>query len=91
MSISRWGRARVWDGSGRTGSGKSTTVSILTGLLEPSGGRVCVDGIDASDRLLEYKARLGYVPEEAHLYSYLSGPEYLTLIGRLRSMPEAGL
>jgi ABC-2 type transport system ATP-binding protein len=74
---------------GPNGSGKSTTVSILTGLLEPSGGRICFDGIDVSDRLLEYKARLGYVPEEAHLYTYLTGPEYLALIGRLRSMPEA--
>ena len=76
---------------GPNGSGKSTTVSILTGLLEPSGGHVCFDGVDVGDRLLEYKARLGYVPEEAHLYSYLTGPEYLALIGRLRSMPEARL
>ena len=76
---------------GPNGSGKSTTVSILTGLLEPSGGRICVDGVDVGDRLLEYKARLGYVPEEAHLYSYLTGPEYLALIGRLRAMPEARL
>jgi ABC-2 type transport system ATP-binding protein len=76
---------------GPNGSGKSTTVSILTGLLEPSGGRICFDGIDVSDRLLEYKARLGYVPEEAHLYSYLTGPEYLALIGRLRRMPEVRL
>jgi ABC-2 type transport system ATP-binding protein len=76
---------------GPNGSGKSTTVSILTGLLEPSGGCICVDGVDVSDRLLAYKARLGYVPEEAHLYSYLTGPEYLALIGRLRLMPEARL
>src|SRR5687767_11385854 len=76
---------------GPNGSGKSTTVSILTGLLEPSGGRICLDGIDVGDRLLEYKGRLGYVPEEAHLYSYLTGPEYLALIGRLRSISEARL
>jgi ABC-2 type transport system ATP-binding protein len=76
---------------GPNGSGKSTTVSILTGLLEPSGGRVCLDGLDVGDRLLEYKARIGYVPEDAHVYGYLTGPEYLALIGRLRSMPEARL
>ena len=73
---------------GPNGSGKSTTVSILTGLLEPSGGRVCFDGIDISTRPIEHKARIGYVPEEAHLYAYLTGPEYLSMIGRLRSMPE---
>jgi ABC-2 type transport system ATP-binding protein len=76
---------------GPNGSGKSTTVSIVTGLLEPSGGCICLDGIDVGDRLLDYKARLGYVPEEAHVYSYLTGPEYLALIGRLRSMPEGRL
>ena len=73
---------------GPNGSGKSTTVSMLTGLLEPSGGRVCYDGVDVSTRLIEYKARLGYVPEEAHLYPYLTGPEYLAMVGRLRSIPE---
>jgi ABC-2 type transport system ATP-binding protein len=76
---------------GPNGSGKSTTVSILTGLLEPSGGRICLDGIDIGECLLDYKARLGYVPEEAHLYNYLTGPEYLALIGRLRSIPEKRL
>jgi ABC-2 type transport system ATP-binding protein len=76
---------------GPNGSGKSTTVSILTGLLEPSGGRVSVDGVDIRDDLQRYKSQLGYVPEEAHLYTYLTGPEYLQLIGRLRSLPEAAI
>ena len=76
---------------GPNGSGKSTTVSILTGLLEASGGRVCFEGVDIRDRLLDYKARIGYVPEEAHLYTYLTGPEYLSLVGRLRSLPEPAL
>lgn len=76
---------------GPNGSGKSTTVSILTGLLEPSGGGVFLDDEDVREHLLEYKARIGYVPEEAHLYTYLTGPEYLALTGRLRSLPETAL
>ena len=76
---------------GPNGSGKSTTVSILTALIEPSGGAVYFDGEDISAHLLDYKARIGYVPEEAHLYMYLTGPEYLSVIGRLRSLPEAVL
>jgi ABC-2 type transport system ATP-binding protein len=71
---------------GPNGSGKSTTVSILTGLLEPSGGHVLLDGADIRDGLLEYKAQIGYVPEEAVLYSYLTGPEYLSLVGSLRGL-----
>ena len=71
---------------GPNGSGKSTTVSIVTGLLEPSSGHVYLDGGDIRDAPLEYKARLGYVPEEAHLYTYLTGPEYLTFVGELRGV-----
>jgi ABC-2 type transport system ATP-binding protein len=71
---------------GPNGSGKSTTVSILTGLLEPSGGNVLLDGENVRDQLLEYKRKIGYVPEEAVLYTYLTGPEYLSLVGGLRGI-----
>ena len=73
---------------GPNGSGKSTTVKIITGLLEPEAGRVYLDGQDIRRNLTAFKRRLGYVPEEAILYSYLSGLEYLQLVGRLRGMPE---
>jgi ABC-2 type transport system ATP-binding protein len=73
---------------GPNGSGKSTTVSMLAGLREPSAGRILFDGQDIADRMVEYKARIGYVPEEAHLYTFLSGREQLDLIGRLRRLPS---
>jgi ABC-2 type transport system ATP-binding protein len=76
---------------GPNGSGKSTTVSILTGLLEPSGGTVLLDGHPVRDDLLAYKSRIGYVPEEAVLYTYLTGPEYLSLVGGLRGIPQKRL
>jgi ABC-2 type transport system ATP-binding protein len=72
---------------GPNGSGKSTTVGMITGLLEPSGGWVKLDGHDIRDDLVAYKARLGYVPEEAQLYTWMSGDEYLTLCARLRGLP----
>jgi ABC-2 type transport system ATP-binding protein len=71
---------------GPNGSGKSTTVKMLTGLLEPTRGVVQFDGCSIQDDLVAYRARLGYVPEEAHLYPYLTGWEYLELIGTLRGM-----
>jgi ABC-2 type transport system ATP-binding protein len=74
---------------GPNGSGKSTTVKMLTGLLEPSSGEVFFHGRRIDDDLVAYKRRLGYVPEEPHLYPHLSGLEYLTLVGRLRGI-EAG-
>jgi ABC-2 type transport system ATP-binding protein len=76
---------------GPNGSGKSTTVSILTGLLEPSGGTVLFEGRPIRDELLAYKSRIGYVPEEAVLYTYLTGPEYLSLVGGLRGIPQPRL
>jgi ABC-2 type transport system ATP-binding protein len=71
---------------GPNGSGKSTTVSMITCLLEPTTGQVLLDGEPVERAPLEYKARIGYVPEEAHLYTYLTGPEYLELIGQLRGI-----
>jgi len=72
---------------GPNGSGKSTTVSLLTGLREPSAGQIWFDGRNIAERLVEYRARVGYVPEEAHLYTFLSAREHLELIGRLRRLP----
>jgi ABC-2 type transport system ATP-binding protein len=74
---------------GANGAGKSTTVKIITGLLLPNDGRVLFEGRNIRDDLAVYRSVLGYVPEEAHLYSYLSGLEYLQLVGRLRGMSEA--
>src|SRR6516162_3029116 len=74
---------------GPNGSGKSTTVKIITALIEPSAGKVLLDGQDIRDDLIAFKRRLGYVPEEAILYSYLSGLEYLQLVGGLRGLPPA--
>src|ERR1700732_1978268 len=74
---------------GPNGSGKSTTVKMLTGLLEPSSGQVTQDGNDIHSNLVAYRKRLGYVPEEANLYPYLTGEEYLEMVGTLRAMPKS--
>src|ERR1035438_5064989 len=73
---------------GPNGAGKSTTVKMLTGLLEPTSGRVLFHGQDIRRDLKGFQRRLGYVPEEPHLYPHLSGREYLQLAGRLRGLPR---
>src|SRR5271156_3553327 len=73
---------------GANGSGKSTTVKIITGLLQPNEGRVLFQGKNIRDDLAGFRGMLGYVPEEAHLYTYLSAIEYLQLVGRLRGLRE---
>jgi ABC-2 type transport system ATP-binding protein len=73
---------------GPNGAGKSTTVKIITGLLRANEGKVLFEGRDIRDDMVAFRRVLGYVPEEAHLYTYLSGLEYLQLVGRLRGLGE---
>ena len=74
---------------GPNGSGKTTTARMLAGLLEPSSGHVEYGGFDIRIDLVAFRRELGYIPEEPYLYPFLSGSEYLYLIGRLREIPEA--
>jgi ABC-2 type transport system ATP-binding protein len=76
---------------GPNGAGKSTTVKMIIGLLEPSEGQIRFQGRSILDDLPGFQARLGYVPEEPHLYPHLSGREYLQLAGRLRGIERAAL
>lgn len=71
---------------GPNGSGKSTTVKMLTGLLEPSRGTILYQDRNIRQDMIGYKTVLGYVPEEPNLYHYLTGREYLQLVGRLRCL-----
>jgi ABC-2 type transport system ATP-binding protein len=73
---------------GPNGSGKSTTVKMITGMIEPSDGKIYFRGRNIHDDLAHYRSHLGYVPEEAQVYTHLSGLEYLQLVGRLRGMEE---
>jgi ABC-2 type transport system ATP-binding protein len=74
---------------GPNGSGKSTTVKMLAGLIEPTSGRIFFDGANIRRDIVSYKRRIGYVPEEAHVYPALSAFEHLQLVGRLRGLAEA--
>jgi ABC-2 type transport system ATP-binding protein len=74
---------------GPNGAGKSTTVKMLTGLVEPSSGQIFYNGRSVYEDFTAFQRSIGYVPEEAHLYPYLTGREYLQLSGRLRGIPRA--
>ncbi|HYW43065.1 MAG TPA: ABC transporter ATP-binding protein [Bryobacteraceae bacterium] len=76
---------------GPNGAGKSTTVKMLTGLLEPNSGHIRFHGQDVRADMKAYQRRIGYVPEEPHIYPHLGGREYLQLAGRLHGMPRSVL
>lgn len=76
---------------GPNGSGKSTTINMVVGLLEPTSGSLSLFDCSLGQTPEDYKRRIGYVPEEPHLYTHLTAHEYLTLVGRLRSLPKPTL
>jgi ABC-2 type transport system ATP-binding protein len=71
---------------GPNGSGKSTTMKMITGLIEMTSGEILFDGKPIRRDLIAYKQRMGYVPEEPHLFAHLSGLEYLVMVGQLRGL-----
>jgi ABC-type oligopeptide transport system ATPase subunit len=72
---------------GPNGSGKSTTMKMIAGLMDPSAGEILFEGKPIQHDLIAYKQRMGYVPEEPHLYTHLSGIEYLSMVAQLRNLP----
>jgi ABC-2 type transport system ATP-binding protein len=70
---------------GPNGSGKTTTIKMLLGLLYPTRGRISVFGKPPTD--VSVKARIGFLPEESYLYRYLVAHETLDYFGRLFRLP----
>jgi len=68
---------------GPNGAGKSTTVKILLGIINNYRGTIKIFGEDISNGSIEYKKKIGYVPETAEVYENLTAREYLTFIGEL--------
>ena len=76
---------------GPNGSGKTTLLRILAGYLSPTSGRATVAGYDTVDEPMQARRCIGYVPENAPLYSHMRVDEFLRLMGRLRGVPPRGL
>ncbi len=73
---------------GPNGSGKSTTMKMITGLIDPTDGEILFGGIPIRRDPIAHKQRLGYVPEEPHLYPHLTALEYLEMVGQLRGLSD---
>jgi ABC-2 type transport system ATP-binding protein len=73
---------------GPNGSGKTTTILMLLGLTEPSGGSVRVVGFDPMRQPLEVKRRVGYLPDQVGFYDFLSARENLAYTARLAGISK---
>ena len=76
---------------GHNGAGKSTIMKMITGFLEPSGGRVLIDGEDVLERPEKVRAKIGYLPESPPLYTELSVMDYLCFSARMRGCMDESL
>ena len=77
-------RGEIFGLLGPNGSGKTTTIKLLLGLLFPTNGEATVFGMPAAD--VRKNERIGYLPEESYLYRFLNAEETLDFYGRLFDM-----
>jgi ABC-2 type transport system ATP-binding protein len=82
----RVGKGEIVGFLGPNGAGKSTTLRMLTGFLAPTGGGIRIDGIDALERPIEAKRRIGYMPEACPLYPEMRVREYLSYRAELKGV-----
>ena len=73
---------------GPNGAGKTTIMKMLTGYLEPSGGRALVDGVELEQDPRTVQAQLGYLPENLPLYPELAVMDYLAHAAELRHIED---
>jgi ABC-2 type transport system ATP-binding protein len=73
---------------GPNGAGKTTTLRCLAGILRPTAGRILMGGHDLADAPLDAKRQLAFMPDEPHLFEYMTVQEHLRLIGRLYGVPD---
>ena len=83
--------AEVFGLLGPNGSGKTTTINCLTGLLKPTGGTIRVLGLDVQVEGPEARQVIGVSPQETAVYPYLTGEENVRLFGELYSVPRKAL
>lgn len=76
---------------GHNGAGKSTTLKMITGALQPSSGDVFLNGYSITNQPLEAKKQFGYVPDSPDLFLKLTGREYLNFIGNIFEVNPAVL
>ncbi len=81
-------RGEIFGLLGPNGSGKTTTISVLSGLLAPTGGDAVIDGYSITKNASQVKQRIGVVPQEVALYAQLSAYENLNFWAKMYGLDK---
>jgi ABC-2 type transport system ATP-binding protein len=73
---------------GRNGAGKSTTLKMVTGLIEPTSGSIRINGLDVGTEPIAVKRLMGVMPEDMALLDRLTGPQFLRFVGRMYGLTD---
>ncbi len=73
---------------GPNGAGKSTTMNMITGFIEPTSGKIIIDGYNISKKPKKAKRQIGYMPEGVPLYTDLTVKEFVTYMAELKGVPK---
>lgn len=73
---------------GPNGAGKSTTMNMITGFIEPTSGKITIDGYDISKKPKKAKKQIGYMPEGVPLYNELTVKEFVTYMAELKGIEK---
>ena len=76
---------------GLNGAGKSTTLKVLAGLIMPTAGEVCIDGVNVLDAPDSFRERIGFLPEDPPLYREMRVGEFLSWVGQIKGLSKAEL
>jgi ABC-2 type transport system ATP-binding protein len=73
---------------GPNGAGKTTTLRAIAGIIAPTRGSISIGGFDLATEPVQAKARLSFIPDEPHLFEYLTVEEHLRFVGRLYGVAD---
>lgn len=80
------GKGEILGLLGANGAGKSTTINLILGFLQPDKGTIIMDDFDISKKITDARKLIGYIPENVNLYPYLTGIENLDYFCKLANL-----
>jgi ABC-2 type transport system ATP-binding protein len=84
-------RGELFGFLGPNGAGKTTTIKMIAGLLQPTSGKIFIDGHDLAEDPLRAKGALGFIPDRPFLYEKLSANEFLRFVAGLYGLDGTSL